>query len=68
MFLIAELLLISKIFIFTFYVDLLFTLCFVMLAPSSSLSLTPLTYLAGLLREFLLVLALFSRLSSVVIV
>ena len=36
-----------KIFIFTFNFDLLLTLCYVMLAPSSSLSLTPLTCLAG---------------------
>ena len=44
----AELLRLSKIFIFAFYFDLLFTLCYVMLATSSSsLSLTPLTYLAG---------------------
>ena len=32
---------------FTFYLGVLCTLCFVMLATSSSLSLTPLTYLAG---------------------
>ena len=34
---------------FTFYFDLLLTLCFVMLDKSSSLCLTPLMYLAGML-------------------
>ena len=49
------------------FVDFLFTLCCVMLATSSSLSLTPLKYLAGELWELFLVLALFSCLSSEVI-
>ena len=45
----AKLLRLPKIFIFAFFVDFPFTLCYVMLAASSSLSLTPLTNLAGLL-------------------
>ena len=64
----AEVLPLSKTFIFVFFVDLLDTLCYVMLATLSSLSLTPLTYLAGQKREFLLVLAFCSCLSSEVIV
>ena len=46
-FLIAELMLLSKSSLSHFNFDLLLTLCYVMLATSSSLSLTPLTYLAG---------------------
>ena len=45
--LIAELLRLFNIFIPLFTFGLLLTLCYVMLAISSSLSLTPLTYLAG---------------------
>ena len=48
--------------------SLLFNLRYVMLATSSPLSLTPLTYHAGLLCELLLILVLFSCLSSGVIV
>ena len=44
----------------------LWLLCCVMLATSSSLSFTPLTYLAGLFWVFLLALALLSYLSSAV--
>ena len=45
--LIAELLLLStKLHVFNFYSDLFLTLCCVMLATSSSLGLTPLTYFA----------------------
>ena len=44
--LIAELMLLSKESLF-FHFNLLFDLCYVMLPTSSSLSLTPLTYLAG---------------------
>ena len=40
----------KKLHSFSFYSDPLFDfLCYVMLATSSSLSLTPMTYLAGLL-------------------
>ena len=67
-FFITNLLLLFKSFVFHFfYFDLLLPLCSVMLAASSSLSLTPLTYLGGRLGLFLLILALFSCRSSVVI-
>ena len=51
----------KKLLFFTLIFSL--TLCFVMLATSSSLSLTPSTYLPGGLQVFLLALALLSDLS-----